>query len=328
MSTPGHQLFADELARFADEVADVRLTAIAQRIVAPLRVATQGRRGVGCSTVERALAGAGLAVTTAGPPAEVTVYVLAEVVKPEDRHAITAAPGPVLGVLNKADLTGAAARTTCAGYSELTGVPVLPMTALLAVAALDEVLDGPLWAALHSLAADPADVGSPDDFLRSAHPVAAAVRRRLLETLDLSGIALAVDGIRRQTPAAAVRALLRQGSGIDAVLAGLEGLGVEARYRRVLDAAAELETLAVLDARIDDFLRRDETVLARMAAAVDVVEGFGARVDRSGGRAVHLRRAVRWQRYSRAAPAALHRRCGADIARGSLRLWSQAGGAP
>ena len=38
----------------------------------------------------------------------------------------------------------------------------------------------------------------------------------------------------------------------------------------------------------------------------------------------HLPRAVRWQRYSRASMSELHRTCGADIARGSLRLWSRA----
>ncbi|MCV6971136.1 hypothetical protein H7I00_16355, partial [Mycobacterium bohemicum] len=41
-----------------------------------------------------------------------------------------------------------------------------------------------------------------------------------------------------------------------------------------------------------------------------------------------LPRALRWQRYGRAAVSDLHRACGADIARGSLRLWSRAGGAP
>jgi hypothetical protein len=65
-----------------------------------------------------------------------------------------------------------------------------------------------------------------------------------------------------------------------------------------------------------------------MAAAVDVVEAAGLRVDLGDGEATHLRRAVTWQRYSRGPVSAVHRSCGADIARGSLRLWSRAGGSP
>ncbi|MBZ4622186.1 hypothetical protein GBO18_19895, partial [Mycobacterium avium subsp. hominissuis] len=104
-------------------------------------------------------------------------------------------------------------------------------------------------------------------------------------------------------------------------------LGAEARYRRVLGAVAELEALAVggggLGERISGFLSRDDTVVARMAAALDMagdMAGEAAPGDPSG----HLARAVRWQRYSRASGSDLHRACGADIARGSLRLWSQA----
>ncbi|CPB59317.1 Hypothetical protein ERS007731_05640 [Mycobacterium tuberculosis] len=43
--------------------------------------------------------------------------------------------------------------------------------------------------------------------------------------------------------------------------------------------------------------------------------------------AAHLPRAVRWHRYS-LDNGDMHRTCGADIARGSLRLWSLAGGMP
>ena len=35
-----------------------------------------------------------------------------------------------------------------------------------------------------------------------------------------------------------------------------------------------------------------------------------------------VRQTEHWQRYSRSAPSGLHRACGADIARGALRLWS------
>jgi hypothetical protein len=75
---------------------------------------------------------------------------------------------------------------------------------------------------------------------------------------------------------------------------------------------------------IGSFLATDEAVLARMAAAVDVVEAAGVEVDRGDDAATHLRRAVHWRRYSRGPVDALHRSCGADIARGSLRLLERA----
>ena len=125
------------------------------------------------------------------------VLVVAEVVKPEDQGAIAAAGRPVLVVLNKADLAG----RHCVEFAELTGAPTTPMVALLAVAALD----GALWAALRLLADRPADLRSPERFLAQIHPVPTAMRRRLLETLDLFGVALAV--------AAAAARCVRSGPG-------------------------------------------------------------------------------------------------------------------
>ena len=144
-------------------------------------MAVSGRRGVGRSTVAHALARAGdlrgtIELTTP-PRADVGVYVLAEVVKPEDCDAIGAIGRPVLAVLNKADLIATtesgryphgpttAARTRCARLSSRTGIPVEPMAGVLAVAALDGRVDDTLWAALQVLA--------------DGHPVAAPLRRRL-----------------------------------------------------------------------------------------------------------------------------------------------------
>jgi hypothetical protein len=79
------------------------------------------------------------------------------------------------------------------------------------------------------------------------------------------------------------------------------------------------------DQRLSAFLTADGTVAAVMAAAVQVVGAAGLEVDQSS----HLERAVHWRRYSRGPVNALHRRCAADICRGSLRLHAraQAGGA-
>jgi hypothetical protein len=349
MTGQGHQIFVDELARFAAGRADSRVTAIAERVAAPLRVVVRGRPGVGRSTVARALDRSGIAVgisatTAAACVADVVVYVVAEVVKPEDSAAIAAAGHPVLAVLNKADLAGslsgragegpiAAARLRCAEFSALLGVPVAPMIGLLAVAALDD-LDGAQWSALRALAADPGGAGCLDGsfagFLAADNPVPTDVRLRLLESLDLFGTALGIAAVRQGRPAAQVRALLRRMSGVDAVLKEIAVVGAEVRYQRVLRAVTELEALAVRDVSLSAFLSRDDTVVARMAAAIDLAEAAGLGVDPADldgdDPAAHLPRAVRWQRYARGPVSDLHRACGADIARGSLRLWSLACG--
>jgi hypothetical protein len=112
-------------------------------------------------------------------------------------------------------------------------------------------------------------------------------------------------------------------SGIDDVVDKLGVLGAQPRYLRVLDAVTELETMAVTDRRISEFLAHDDTVVARMMAAVEAV---GITVDRDDTASAHLRRALHWQSYRRGPVAGTERACGADIVRGSLRLWSTVGG--
>src|ERR1700722_12656473 len=329
MKGRGHQIFGHERKRFAASHADARVTAIAERAAAPLRVAVRGRRGVGRGTVARALDRAGTASgITLTPSAcagdtdvDLVVYVTTEVVKPEDAEAIAAARQPLLAVLNKADLAGslsgrtgdgpiAAARTRCLELSELVGVPLEPMIGLLAVAALGG-LDDAAWPALQVLAAHPSGAesldGSFDGLLAAKNPVPNDARLRLLDALDLFGTALAIAAVRQGRTQAQVRALLRRVS--------------------LLDAVAELEALAVsrneIAERITGFLCHDDTVVARMAAAVDLAEAAGLDVGRCDEPAEHLPRAARWQRYSRGSVSDLHRACGVDIARGSLRLWSR-----
>ena len=75
--------FEAELSRFAAEQGDARMTAIAERAGAPLRVAVRGRRGVRRGTVARALDRA--APLEVAPPEcvpDVVVYVTAEVINP------------------------------------------------------------------------------------------------------------------------------------------------------------------------------------------------------------------------------------------------------
>ncbi|MBV9721410.1 MAG: hypothetical protein JO082_05780 [Mycobacterium sp.] len=343
MSGQGQPIFVDELQRFVADVADSRCAVIADRLIAPLRVGVSGRRGVGSSTVAHALARAGsvaetITVTSAAE-ADIDVYVLAEVVKPEDRAAIAAAGRPMVAVLNKADLIAtaesgrypheraSAARRRCARLAEvsgLTGVPIEPVVGVLAVAALDDLVDDALWVALQQLATRPADLSSPDNFLAGPYPLPVQLRRRLLRTLDVFGVQAAAAAIRRGATRTQTRTLLRRLSCIDDVVDEIATVAAPVHYHRVLDAVADLEMLAVTDCRVGEFLSRDETVIARMTAAVNVVEAVGMRVDRCDSAPAHLRRAVGWQRYSRGPVSGMHRACGADIVRGSLRLWSKA----
>lgn len=296
MSTHGHAIFTDRLVRFAAEVDDPRVAAAAARAGADLTVAVHGRAGVGRGTVARALAGAGFVVADAG---DVDVHVVAEVVKPEDKAAVAASKRPALLVLNKADLvTGA--RALCARYGALTGVAAVPMVAHLA------------------------DVHVDDELLTAVR--APAPSRRLLDTLDLYGISHAVSAVRAGADAAGLRRVLRARSGVDGVVAALASLLAEARYRRVGSACAALEAIAAAgDDGVAAFLREDDTVIACMAAAVDVVQTAGITVDPSDDPAAHLRRAAHWQRYRCGPVNAVHTACASDIARGSLRLWRRAG---
>jgi hypothetical protein len=54
------------------------------------------------------------------------------------------------------------------------------------------------------------------------------------------------------------------------------------------------------------------------------VKAAGLSVDPDDEPSAHLRRARHWQRYSRGPVNELHRSCGADICRGSLRLLRRA----
>jgi hypothetical protein len=321
-SREGHQIFTNELTRFAQRTGDAQVAALIPQIDGPLRVAVLGRDGVGRSSVAAALTGAGLTVVDRGLTADVDVVVVAEAVKPEDLALL--GRRPTLVVLNKADLSGfgaggplAVADRRAAEYRTLTGLPTVPMIALLATATLDDELIG----ALRVLTAEPADLTSTDRFLSAEHRLSRPVRARLLDTLDLFGIAHGVLALRHGMDNGALTAVLRRLSQVDRVRAQVAATGAEVRYRRVCSALVELRALAACGRpSLAEFLSGDDAVVAVMAAAVDVVQAAGLSVDPDDEPSAHLRRAVHWQRYSRGPVNRLHRSCAADISRGSLRL--------
>jgi hypothetical protein len=176
------------------------------------------------------------------------------------------------------------------------------------------------------------------------------IRRRLLAELDLFGIANAVAAVSDGADPAALAALFRQLSGVNSVIAEIDRVGALPRYRRLIDALAPLvgQSVGPRGARVAEFLAGDAVVLARRAAAADVLTAAGEIPageipageipageipageipDDSGGPDAALRRAISFQRYARGPVAMLHRACGADIVRGELRLWRRAARCP
>ena len=288
----------------------------------PVRSAVLGRPGCGRRTVARVLRAAGVVVAGPGEESDVDVYVVAETLKPEDCAVLTRPARPCVAVLNKADLTGfggegpvAAAAAHCERLRRTIGVPIYPLAALAAAAALERgALDDAMVEALQVLTAEPATLGSADGFCAGEHRLDRPIRERLLAQLDLFGIAHAVVALR--DGADGVAAALCRASGVEAVLAAITRAAAPARYRRLAE-----ETGA-------EFCGDDAAVAARMSAAIEVVEDAGMAVDRDDDPDAHLRRAVAWRRYSRGPVSDLQRRCADDIVRGSLRRWERGGGVP
>ena len=310
--------FVTELSAHAERAPLPALIPIIEGLRRPIAVRTMGRPGVGRRTVTAALCAAGVPVVDARP--DVDVLVVAETAKPEDCRTVAEATRPVLTVLNKADLLGTSAADLAARVSRRTGAPTVPVSALLAVAAPDAAQ----ISALRVLTVDPADLSSTDAFCAGRHTLDAGIRAGLLAALDLSGIAELTAALRSGEDGPALTALLRRLSNIDQVCSGLDTVTAALRYRRLRRALTSARTLAARtgDERLAAVLAGDAAVLAAMSAATEVLEADGLDM-RSGEESGQ--RAVRWQRYSRGPVNVLHRQCGADVARGALRLLSDVG---
>ena len=278
----------------------------------------------------------------AGKDIDVIVYVTAEVIKPEDADAIAAARQPLLAVLNKADLAGslsgrtgdgpiAAARTRCLELSERVGVPVEPMIGLLAVAALDG-LDDAAWAALQVLAAHPSGAESLDGSIRrlpgGEKPGAC---RRAAALAGHPGPVRHRAGNRRGPPG--------QDAGAGPSLAAADQLRGRRRQQGVGRSAPKCATSGCsTPSRNWRHWPSAATRLASGSAGSSPTttpwsRGWPPRWTwprrpgwTSGGATIRpdTCRGRRGGSATAAGPVSdLHRACGADIARGSLRLWSQ-----
>ena len=150
------------------------------RLRRPVRVAVQGRHGVGAATLRTALASHGVSLTT-DPVADVRVLVAVEALKPEERASLTDGPATII-VLNKADLCRslpdgpiASATRIAAALQADTGTATVAMSALLAVAGSGSMDDETLGA-LRVLTRVPADLSTVDAFVTAEHPLSEGVR--------------------------------------------------------------------------------------------------------------------------------------------------------
>lgn len=323
--------FIGELARVAETLGGAPFTPIIQRLRRPVRVAVLGRPGVGRGRVEAALRHRGVPVVPSGADADVDVLVIAEAAKPEELTVARSARRPLLILLTKADLAGsgpggpiAVARRRAAAVQRLTRVPVIAVVGLLAALKCDG-LDPELLAALHVFVTEPPDLTDVEAFVEQPHPVERDVRARLLARLDRFGIAHAVLALARGHEPQRLDGYLSALGNLDEVIIALETTKALVSYLRLQAAIVELRALAARSdaVAVSDLLANDVTVLASMGAAVEVIEAAGLSVDRGDTASAHLDRAIRWRRYCRGPVNDLHRRCGADIARGSLRLLSR-----
>jgi len=309
------------LSAAAERLGEPPLAELARGLAEPVRVGVWGRPGAGRSTVARALRGAGLAAVESAVSesagVDVYVYVAVETLTAEDRAALAGVVRPGVAVLAKADLAGfggagplSVSARRCAALERETGVPVLPLAALVAAAGSDPgALDDRLFGAVRSLARGEVPAGPRD---------------RLLAELDLFGAAVAVRAVRAGAGRDGVARALREASGVDAVLAEIERFSREVRYRRAAAALRTLNGAAAARPGVAGLLAGDAMAEARMSLASAVLVAAGPEGDDGGSDP--LPQAVGWQRYASGPVTDLHRACARDMVRGLLRRWSRESG--
>lgn len=114
------------------------------------------------------------------------------------------------------------------------------------------------------------------------------------------------------------------------VVAGPDAGDAAGRYRAICTVLSEMSWAAseLDDDRVRRWLASDATAALLTVAATAALEADGLTVDRGMDSDAHLRRAVHWRRHGRRATDDLHRRCAAELSRGSLRLLAGSGARP
>ena len=320
----GHQIFTDELTRFAERTGDPRITPlIDRRIAGPLRVAVRGRDGVGRGTVATALAEQRCRVVQPTHGRRCARRGRRRGAQARGPWRCSGGDRPIAGACSTRrtwPVSEQAARSRgadrrAADYRALTGVPTVPMVGLLAAATLDDEL----VAALRMLSRR---ARRPDVHRRvrgrAAQPAprcpatAAGHPRPVRHRPRRSGAATKV-----RTPMRCLRCCVGSARST-ACVAQLDAAAPRSATGGCARRWSNCDSLAVQsgDERWPSSCG-DDAVIGVMAAAVDVVRGGRADGRPRRRRRPHIcDRAMHWHRYSRGPVNALHRSCGADIAAG------------
>ncbi|MDL9935156.1 hypothetical protein QSJ18_00195 [Gordonia sp. ABSL1-1] len=232
-----------------------------RRYRGPLRIEVGGRPGVGRDTMARAVRErlspmhAFIADPARPEDTDIWLYVLPGPPRAADRDAIAALPADRrIVVLGRADTHGewAVAQEVAAEAAHRLGLPVLPVSALLACAEVtaDEMATLGCWA--RSGLVMPSMVGQ---FL--AVPTESAeyrTRVAMLRHLDQYGIDLALTLLADADPddpvpldAPTLTRVLRRASGIGALAAPITACEPAARYWRGVELRGALEDAAAAD---------------------------------------------------------------------------------
>jgi len=115
--------------------------------------------------------------------------------------------------------------------------------------------------------------------------------------------------------------------GLAHVVAGPEPDDAAGRYRSMCAVLSEIAWAAneLDDDRVHRWLASDAMAALRTAAATAALTADGLVVEAAMDPDAQLRRALHWRRHGRRTTTDLHRRCAADLTRGSLRLLARAG---
>lgn len=115
--------------------------------------------------------------------------------------------------------------------------------------------------------------------------------------------------------------------GLAHVVAGPDADDAAGRYRSICAVLSEIAWAAseLGDDRVRRWLASDAMAALRTAAATAALAAEGLVVDAAMDPDAQLRRALHWRRHGRRTTTDLHRRCAADLTRGSLRLLARAG---
>ncbi|WP_415976311.1 hypothetical protein [Rhodococcus sp. 077-4] len=319
-------------------------TAVHHRL-RPMIVQVTGRTGVGKSAIHAVLESVrldadGLDVRvheggTKSSEGDVIVYVIAGAVSPMDSDFLASRPvgaaDRTVVVLTKADTLDDPAAAAAAATEQLgrTVLPVMGTTAagLRGVGRAGTSLDMADVRAVAAADVRPADLMTVDRF--RAADIAVSTRRReaLIECIELRGLALLVDVLRRRTAASDgdVLRVLADATGADAMIAALSSAVSSAAAARDAELHRSLQQISAGHRRVrsavEAYLASDEAVAAEMrCAAVHLGVPIETDSEQVASEQVALEQLALWKQRAATSIDSDVRRSALALCRGYVRM--------